>query len=170
MGLLSVGGIGLLVLLSPAKVVYNPNNGHYYEAVSVPEGIQWMQAKQAARERKYRGLPGHLVTITSRSEQRFVVDHLPVAVANDYWIGGLQDRTLPGYKEPGGGWGWITDEPWKFTAWKPGQPDESGDGNEQYLHFWGGEGDWNDAPNSYNLKGYVVEYEKPKRLPRPKRR
>ena len=46
---------------------YDEFNGHYYKLYN--EGIIWVEALKCCRE-----LGGHLVTITSRNEQQFIVD------------------------------------------------------------------------------------------------
>jgi len=152
--------IALLIggrLPAGAQVV-NPANGHYYEAVSVPTGINWFQARDAAAVRTYLGRKGHLVTITSAAEEQFVVANLPSAVTGNYLLGGHQDPAAPGYSEPGGGWQWVTGEPWNYTFWKPFQPD-NGSNTENALMFFSPEGGWNDVNDTSALTGYVVEYE-----------
>ena len=32
-----------------------------------------------------------------------------------WWLGGYQDTSTPDYREPGGGWRWVTGEPWGYT-------------------------------------------------------
>ena len=72
----AVFGSGILVMLtvtvpgssaqapSPPPLV-NPANGHFYAAVAVSGGIDWFDARVAAESRSFRGVQGHLVTITS---------------------------------------------------------------------------------------------------------
>jgi len=134
-------------------------NDHFYEVVSVPSGISWYQANTSAMS-----AGGYLATITSAAENSFVYSIL------DYdmhfigewdwgpWLGGYQPA---GSAEPYGGWRWVTGEPFTYTNWKPGNPDNAG-GIENYLHFLQGP-QWNDiAPygawNSIPLEGYIVEY------------
>jgi hypothetical protein len=156
--------IGLLLggAHTPAKaqLVANPANGHYYEAVSIPAGISWLNARDADAGRTYLGRKGHLVTITSSAEEQFVVTNLPGPVTGNYWLGGYQDRTAPDYSEPAGGWRWVTGEPWSYTNWGPGQPSNYAN-IEDYLNFYTVDGGWNDAANSgsVGVPGYVVEYE-----------
>jgi hypothetical protein len=54
-------------------------------------------------------------------------------------------------------WRWITGEPWKFTAWSDGEPnDQFGAATENYLEFvpvWRGR--WNDEGQKRRL---LVEY------------
>jgi hypothetical protein len=57
-------------------------------------------------------------------------------------LGGYQDRMSAEYSEPAGGWRWITGEPWNFTNWGSGEPNDAynghGDPGEDYLSSWTG--------------------------------
>ena len=53
----------------PAK---NPENGHYYESITLPHALGWLAAEKAASRRRFRGVQGYLATITSASENEFV--------------------------------------------------------------------------------------------------
>ena len=93
--------------------VSDGGNGHWYEAVYVPTYITWTAADAAARS-----AGGYLATITSESENEFAYSLITddkfwhfKGNNNGPWIGGYQDRNAPGYSEPGGGWRWVTDEP-----------------------------------------------------------
>ena len=65
--------MGLLLLAggAPAELTEWPKNeggnGHFYEAVLVPEGIDWNEAKAAAES-----AGGYLATTTSEEENEFV--------------------------------------------------------------------------------------------------
>ena len=139
-------------------------NGHYYEAVFVPEGITWDDAKAAAEAKG-----GHLVTITSEAENEFVYN-----LASDDrfwyivpqwegtvgpWLGGYQP---PGLPEPAGGWTWVTGEPFSYSNWQAGEPNNYGSG-EDSLMFYSYKAPksphWNDAPHDFISKGYIVEWE-----------
>jgi hypothetical protein len=131
----------------------NPFNGHWYEAVAVPAGINFANARTAAGVRTHLGQQGYLATITSSEEYAWVVSTFPDAVSNWYWLGAFQP---PGSAEPGSGWEWVTGEPWTFDAWQRPQPD-NGNGNEHSLQFMPG-GRWNDQNGNLGYAGYVVEY------------
>jgi hypothetical protein len=66
-----------------------------------------------------------------------------------------QDAVEPIYQ----GWNWITGEPWVYSAWKVGEPNNEG-GIENYLIGYS-DAKWNDGQlNSLgNVKGYVLEIE-----------
>jgi hypothetical protein len=140
-----------------APPVINAANGHWYQAVRVPGGINWADARAAAEALIYAGYRGHLATITSAEEQQFFVSQVPLAPENNGWLGGYQDLAAPDYREPAGGWRWVTGEPWRFTNWDANQPDNAL-GAEHALH---GGVRWNDLPPTARLNIFVVEYEPP---------
>lgn len=147
-----------------AIVVLNPVNGHFFEAVAVPDGITWEAARLAASGRTHDGIPGHLATFTSEDEYDDVVANLPAAFQsapghNPYWMGGYQ---VAGSAEPDGGWAWVTGEPFIYAPWAPGEPNDSVAG-ESCLHPHHDPSDsplWNDQPCDDNtVRGYLVEYD-----------
>jgi hypothetical protein len=161
--------LGLLALPRAvhAAPILNPDNGHYYEAVARSAGIGWDAANEAAVAKTYNDMPGHLATITSPEENRFVVRYFPAAVAGRYCLGGFQ---LHGIRDPLAGWQWVTGEPWSYTHWNRldgGEPnDYYGLGttsvDENKLQFWENtDGRWNDVrPNvPQESIGFLVEYE-----------
>ena len=86
----------------------------------------------------------HLVTIENTKENEFLRDYAGRLKGVDYWIG-LSDELIEG------DWKWeSTTYTAVFTDWYPGQPNDSGSGEDcahlyatDYYH-------WNDAPcNSY---------------------
>ena len=138
-------------------------NDHWYDVVHVPSGITWADANAAAEASGW-----HLVTITSAEENAFVFD----LVDDDpnFWVinggnathhgphmGGFQP---PGASEPGGGWTWVTGEPWSYTNWADDQPNDDG-GIQDVLLFLGppsGPGpQWNDAWPGQGMHGYIIE-------------
>ncbi len=131
---------------SPAPVL-NPANGHYYEEILVPGGLNWFAAKAAAESRYFMGVQGHLATITSAQEDNFI------GTISGYqrWLGGFQP---PGSPEPAGNWQWVTCEPFSYTNWRSGEPNNS-HGEDVIEKLPGG---WNDLSSSWTRGGYVVEY------------
>ncbi len=136
------------------EAIFNPSNGHYYQAITVPGGINWFDAKAAAESRTFAGLQGHLATVTSQQENDFITENLPFAARQRDWLGGFQPSGSP---EPGGNWQWVTGEPFSYTNWAGGEPNDAG--NEDGLHFFTDSGQWNDeSRGSMRPQGYVVEY------------
>lgn len=143
-------------------------NGHCYEAILAP--VSWDEAKAACEK-----LGGHLVTITSAEENAFVFSLVRGSNAFWFldgsgnglgpWLGGYQED---GAQEPAGGWRWVTTEPFTYTNWEEGQPDNVHGMplNQNKLRFFkkgGLIGDHWDDSEGYNpvehRKGYICEYE-----------
>lgn len=187
-GLLAVGVAGVIPSAAPsldaagATPKLNKATGHYYEAIAVQDGINFADARAVAGTRRYKGVEGHLATIGSAQEYRFLVDNFPDAFPtrapgtypeecwfptedpNDcnfpYWLGSKQ---RPSGSEPDGGWRWITGEPWNYTNWAAGEPnDDPGQpGEEECLHPSPDEEQspkWNDIACDRRIGGYFVEY------------
>ena len=160
-----------LIISGPARAagpVFDPANGHWYQSVNADGQIAWSTANADADALSFMGVNGHLATLTSADENAFVVTNLPDAVAQDfgYWIGAFQDFSSPDYAEPAGGFRWVTSEPFAFTNWHSGEPNNfwGSDPNENAVHLYF-DGTWNDFPNAgvdpdeNTVQGYVVEYE-----------
>jgi hypothetical protein len=154
----------------PAPVQFNfgPGaTGNFYQAFQAPQGITWQQARDFAAN-----LEGSLTCITSAEENAFVYSLVGgnqafwltpnTAPQNGWgpWIGGLQQ---PGSAEPGAGWSWDCGEPFTYTNWALGEPNNnSPDANEDRLHFLGNNipasNRWNDLPGIRQLRGFIVEF------------
>ncbi|MCP5523730.1 MAG: hypothetical protein H7A46_19510 [Verrucomicrobiales bacterium] len=151
--------MGLPVAGAQAQTVRGLN-GHFYTLVSAP-GITFESAVGAAEATLRCGQPGHLVTLTSQEESDFVVGSFGVAPLATKWLGAYQPVSSDGVT----GWAWITGEPFSFTQWNAGEPN-----NGYYGPFYGYEdaavfwtaGNWNDAPSGwdyYGGGGYVIEWD-----------
>ena len=146
------------LLKSASDAVYNPENQHYYKRYDIG-GYTWHQAEEYCEKNG-----GHLATITSEQEQKFVADLVSAGDKNLYWLGG-SDIDLDG------NWEWITNEPWTCSYWTEGNPDNDG-GDQMYLQMfriWT-LGFWNDQNEkepvtdfawNFQLKyvGFVCEWE-----------
>lgn len=108
-----------------------------------------------------------LATITSEAENTFVTTELGGTVRA--WLGGQQ---LPGSSEPEGGRQWITGEPWAYTNWDSGEPNNnyaggcctwgtSDDTTEEVLHYHHNGTHWNDLPSYSGIitPRFVVEWD-----------
>ncbi len=144
--------------------VFNPANHHFYEKISGI--ITWNDANATANSMSYMGLTGHLVTYTSVDEENFVLNNFGGATGTHaYFIGGFQ---IAGSIEPAGGWQWVTGEPWNYTNWKRGEPNNGYKSNENATIYWDRTGQWNDYPSGlldfsflYPPNGFIVEYDNP---------
>jgi hypothetical protein len=156
--------------LQPAASQFNfgPGaTGNFYSAFQVPEGITFEEAQSRAG-----ALESSLVCITSAEENAFVYSLIGgnqafwltpnSAPQNGWgpWIGGFQQ---PGSVEPGAGWSWFCGEPFTYTNWAIGEPNNlSPDANEDRIHFFGNNipanSTWNDIPGGRLLRGFIVEF------------
>lgn len=162
-----------LPCIAEGAVVQWSGNEHWYEAVSVPGGITWFDARDAAA-----AAGGYLATIDSvddpAGENDFVFDLVDDDI-NAYWresfvlygpwLGGYQRE---GFREPVNGWAWISGEDFSYTNWRSGQPSDTG-GIQDHLHYVADRGanftpasTWNDTyggeTDDYVIS-YVIEYD-----------
>ena len=133
--------------------VQNPANGHYYYAITTGT-LSFDTARASAANFSYLGVQGHLATINDAQEKDFLAANFGVRG----WIGGFQDFTSPSYSEPGGGWSWITGEPFTYSNWAAVEPNDF-NGNEEVIEMTG-VGEFNDQAISGNnqVAGYYVEF------------
>ena len=115
-------------------------NGHsYYRSTG---SMTWTDARTACAN-----MGGYLVTVTTLAENNFLFNLWP-----NGWIG-LTDEVVEGQ------WRWVTGEPFSWSNWNGGEPNNSN--NEDYIQFVGG-GKWNDLPNvslPYVLEfDYIIDY------------
>lgn len=148
-------------------------NGHYYARVDIPNSaIGWTAARDQAASLTYLGRSGHLATLTSAGEGDFIGQNLLTNLPNDdtAWIGAFQPAASP---EPAGGFRWITNEPFNFTNWAPGEPNNEAPPTENSVQFYT-QGPltekWNDIPNHDPTftRSFLVEFEQsPTAIPLP---
>lgn len=75
-------------------------DGHFYGYVS--EGCSWKEAYKAAKETTFAGMTGYLLTLTSRSEDRFIHTVFEKnGVATTGWMGCTRATTENGYDGSG---------------------------------------------------------------------
>lgn len=143
----------------PPDPPVNPWNGNRYQAVAAPD-ITWDDARIAAAASSFMGVQGHLATITDQNEDDFI--HYALGDVDHHWVGGFQDQMDPNFMEPGGGWKWITGEPFIFTNWFVG-PDNGGNfPSEDFmevLDYANVGSNWNDANDMAPTAGFIIEFE-----------
>ena len=129
-------------------------NGHTYYVFK--SKTSWTKAKAYCESKG-----GHLVTITSAKENKFVSSLIDKANLKNCWLGGHDSSTE-------GKWQWVTGEKFKYTSWQYSQPDNSTlyvASGEDYLQTYTYSDSWNDAVNSPNTnhstspQGYVCEWD-----------
>jgi hypothetical protein len=143
-------------------------NEHWYDAVLVGDPqISWVDADAAAT-----AAGGYLATLTSAAENAFVYDLVDdntdfwwLDTANNGigpWLGGIQTECDP--VESSCGWDWVTGEPWGYTNWAAGEPNDWAGSVEDALSFHAKGAlmgpQWNDRGrlSPSEAKGYVIEY------------
>lgn len=130
-------------------------NGHTYKFYA--ESIDWHSAKE--RCNKYGG---HLVTITSKEENDFLINNLPKSNKSFFWIGATDE-------EQEGVWQWVTSESFSYDNWSEDSPNNSAD-KEHYAGFISKEenydgyltpiGSWNDFQVAIiGDCGYICEWD-----------
>jgi hypothetical protein len=144
-------------------------NGHWYEVRLNPQyTLDWFGCRDRSAQQG-----GHLATISSAQENTFIYN-CALAVPGAFngnainagpFLGGYQP---PNSVEPGGGWRWVTSEPWAFSNWLGGQPDNfTGCGDlsgEHHLQFIYGSSGWNDMSANATCYGrcnpsFVIEWD-----------
>ncbi|MBQ8431266.1 MAG: InlB B-repeat-containing protein [Clostridia bacterium] len=112
--------------------------GHYYKVFKITS--TWDQAQSLCAS-----MGGHLVTLTSRSENDFVFQLCKSNGTHNYHLGAT-DRSFESV------WQWVTGEEWDYANFAPSEP--GGGTGENYLAFWTGrfDGSWVD----YSGQGYFV--------------
>lgn len=153
--------ISISTTVNPAGYYYNAVNGHFYRPISTAQF--YSTAKSLAAQQTFKGQTGYLVTITSQSEQDFIVANVP---QNNIWFA-LSDVAQEGYwridagpengtlikTQNGQTAGNIAGQ---YNNWCGGEPNNAG-GEHYAVTKWGGGGCWNDLPNNYNC-AYIVEF------------
>jgi hypothetical protein len=136
-------------------------NGHVYELIVTGSALSWTAARDQAVS-----LGGHLATLTSAAENEFVYRQVIGSAARSAtagpWIGGFQDPVDAAV--PTEAWKWVTGEPWSFTAWAQGAPDDNNGRMPEYcLHYYSPNGSrnptWHDGPLITGSAAFVVEFE-----------
>lgn len=155
-------------LATRGQLVYCAETRHHYGVVDAV--LAWDAAQSDAQARSLGGVKGHLVTLTTPAESAFVTSRLPVA---NTWLGAFQDRNAPDFREPAGGWTWVTGEPFRFTSWgewsapEPSNFYHGGLGEapigcaEDVAQFWLQQPScWNDVPRHPRVRlAYVIEFD-----------
>jgi hypothetical protein len=121
--------------------------GNYYK-------VYYGDATWVEADRICGGLGGHLCTVTSAGESRFVKG-LPSESSRFLWLGAAD-------ADADGSWTWVTGERFSYTDWLPGEP--NGGDRETYLlmtDYYTGSWGWNDGTDEVysGMFGYICEWE-----------
>lgn len=164
--LLLIAAVNLCVIPSThaALIQWPPADGgndHWYEALVAPGGISWADANTTAN-----AAGGYLATLTTTAENNFVFSlidspeywvYSPAGAYLGPWIGGLKTND---------GWQWVTNEPFTFTNWSPGAPNNAAPYEDRLMVLSYSPQPtalWNDYSDARAVQygfpvGFVVEY------------
>ncbi|NBX33001.1 MAG: hypothetical protein EBR07_09790, partial [Planctomycetes bacterium] len=117
-------------------------NGHWYKRFDTP--VLWAEARDISAS-----LGGYLATVPTAAENAFVA---LIDAGHNCWLGGFQ---APDSCENNCDWQWVTGEPWNWTNWDWGQPDNAGE--EDQLQYWAGSDRWNDHRADVRF-GHIIEW------------
>jgi len=138
--------------------------GHLYIAETDGFGSSFFTGGRIANE-----IGGHLATISSAEEDRFIydlfsVDDVFLRHEDGYIFGPMfglyqADRS----QEPAGGWAWVTGEPLTYRHFASGNPDNHG-GFQHYSRYFSGQGRlatyWDDTGESWGtFAAFIFEIE-----------
>ena len=116
--------------------------------VFAPEELTWNEHNEHAR-----ASGGQLASVTNAEENEQVTR---IAGGNAVWIGGIRKG---GGNGPGADhWYWSDGRPWTYTNWNPGEPNNSGGGENRVHLGLQAPGTWNDVGEGW--RGAAV-YELP---------
>ena len=129
-----------MAAMADSERIYNEANGHYYQRFDTLER-DWRDAKAECENKG-----AHLVTVSNKAEQ----DYLDVFgdTFDSFWLGGTNES---------GKWKWVTGEPFSYTFWLSGEPNN----NPGYLL----RGNWVNARYGWyddtpgDAYGYICEWE-----------
>jgi formylglycine-generating enzyme required for sulfatase activity len=109
--------------------VEDGGNGHWYRLH--PVVASWPVLRTASEQ-----AGGHIVTLTSAEEWAWVKANFEIPYQTGRFVGAYQDRQSADFSEPGGGWRWVTGEPFRFqTSFMT--PLDDFCGNQQIMIFMG---------------------------------
>lgn len=136
-------------------------DGSYYELGYANPPVTWDEAVALAGAATIEPCgSAHLATVTSAEEQA-VINFLMSPTTQNGWLGGFQPDDELSLAD---GWQWITGEPFSYTSWDVGEPNDTPfgtyiPGSEQNLETYQVSGVWNDAPGWEPKYHYIIEYE-----------
>ncbi len=128
-----------------AQAVTDPATGKQYQIVA--KSCTWPFAADSAFK-----MGGQLASITSAEEQAFVYAAFRNSYLESYFIGGTDSLVE-------GKWEWISGEPWVFTNWISGEPNNA-DNEDFAAMYFGFGGRWNDVRRTTALNGFIAEFDR----------
>lgn len=132
-------------LLEP--VATKEYNGHIYTLYN--DVLSWNDAKTKCEE-----MGGHLVTVTSQEEQAVIEELVNGQFCRWYFMGATNIENGVDYK-------WVTGEPFIYTNWRDGSPDNYCNMENYLMTTTRLNGVWQDTTNTGwdNVLGFICEVE-----------
>lgn len=133
-----------------------PQNGHVYLLVEFQPTSDRAWAAADSGVTALLGPQYRLATVTSAEEDAFVRTLL-AGRGWEWWVGGYQTPITE--TDPNAGWTWVTGEPFGYTNWCAGEPNDADvPAREQHLALGHGGSCWNDEGSAIGIVGgYVAE-------------
>lgn len=139
------------VEITPQWRVEDGGNGHFYASIRIPEDSTFETAEAVAA-----AYGAELASITSPEEAAFVSEFVPVSNPSTYdrcAFGLVQNPAGP---EPAGGWFWTSGDPFDWTNWRAGEPNDN-PAPENFGELYS-DGEWNDCFDG-DFGQVVIEWE-----------
>jgi hypothetical protein len=141
----------LMTTITPDRRETNPANNHHY--LFVGDSMKWHEARDYCTS-----LGGYLVTVGTNDENQYInhlvviskIGHDDQSKVNDIWLGATDEVES-------GKWVWVTGEPWQYTNWAGGEPNNYS-GVENFLQLSIPYPIWNDV--SDGKRHFVCEWDK----------
>ena len=128
-----------LGLNSSSQAAINPANGHLYK--TSPNNMTMPQARLWAAS-----LGGYLVAINDAAEHAWVANEVP---SGSIWLGASDELTE-------GTWLWDNGDPFVYTGWGGGEPNDSAGCNGEDFVEMDSAGTWRDYPSGPSPCGNVT--------------
>jgi hypothetical protein len=117
-------------------------NGHWYQRIGTPMSFNDAQGAAILRS-------AHLATCADAGEWGRVVGVAAALPQQElyFWVGLYQNQVVTDFAEPAGGWRWVDGTQVGFSAWLPGEPNNT-HGVEDFGHGFvssSGANGWNDT-------------------------
>lgn len=136
--------------------VYNPNNQHHYAIITVRAGMDYATALANAKELTAPdGKKGYLATITNSTEWTWIKQKMLPSLGTKSALTGAKQPT--GSTEPSGGWAWSNSEPWSYSDWQTGEPNNGSSGESLMAVNVGGVQKFFDVADVPGYKTFLVE-------------
>ena len=130
--------------LTEARQITTPNvaikyDDHYYQLYDLC--MTWEEAQMYCES-----IGGHLATITSQEENDFLFGYLTSLGYSSAFFGASD-------KDSDGIWTWVTGEPFQYSNWHEGEPDNLyAEGHYGMFDFKYRDGTWNDGSSGTDVQ------------------